>query len=203
MDKKLKIKIILGSVRNGRFGERPARWMYDELTKSAEIAPELLDLKDYPMPFFDSQTSPAYGNKKYQDEVVQKWSEKIDEADGYIIVSPEYNHGYSSVLKNAMDWISPEWHNKPVGFVGYGSTGGARAIEQLREVAIELKMVPINRSIHLPWESIMTAMNNKEIKNEELFGNLRKGQHDVFQIFIDNLIWMARALKQARDADGK
>ncbi len=204
MDKKLKIKIILGSIRNGRFGERPARWIYDELVKREDMEVELLDLKDYPMPLFDSETSPAWANKKYQNEVVQKWSAKIDEADGYIIVSPEYNHGYSSALKNALDWIAPEWYKKPVGFVGYGSAGGARAIEQLREVVIELKMVPINRSIHIPWEFIMKTMNEKDIKNDELFGPLRKSMGaDLLQVFIDDLMWMTKALKPAREASAK
>jgi NAD(P)H-dependent FMN reductase len=199
MDKKMKIKIILGSIREGRFGERPAKWVYEELAKREDMDVELLDLKDYSMPLFDSPMSPAMMGKKYQNEVVQKWSGKIEEADGYIIVSPEYNHGYSSVLKNALDWLAPEWYKKAVGFVGYGSAGGARAIEQLREVVIELKMVPINRSIHISWEFMMNAMNNKDIKNEELFEPLRKGRMDHLQIFVDDLLWMTSALKQARE----
>jgi NAD(P)H-dependent FMN reductase len=200
MDKKLKIKIILGTIRENRFGERPAKWIYDELVKHEDIDVELLDLKEYPMPFFDSPTSPAWANKKYSNDMVQKWSGKIDEADAYIIVSPEYNHGYSSVLKNAIDWIAPEWYKKPVGFVGYGSVGGARVIEQLREVAIELKMVPINRSIHIPWEFMAKAMNNKDIKNEELFEPLKKSMvGDTLQLFIDDLMWMAKALKRERE----
>jgi len=202
MDKKLKIKVILGTIREGRFGERPARWVYDELTKHEDIDLEFLDLKEYPMPMFDAPTSPAMMGKKYPNEVVQKWSAKIDEADGYIIVSPEYNHGYSAVIKNALDWLNPEWNKKPVGFVGYGSANGARAIEQLREVVIELKMVPINRSIHISWDFMAKAWGKKDdLKNDELFAPLRTGHGgDHLQIFIDDLMWMVKALKPARDA---
>ena len=204
MDEKLRIKVILGSVRNGRFGERPALWVYDYLSGLEGVEAELLDLKEYPMPLFDSEISPAWANRKYNNEVVQRWSAKIDAADGYIIVSPEYNHGYSSAIKNALDWIGPEWYRKPVGFVSYGSAGGARAIEQLRGVAIELKMVPISRSIHIPWEFIMKAVNNKEIKNDELLGPLRKtGGGDLLQIFVDDLLWMTRAMKPARESATK
>ena len=199
MENKIKIKIILGSVRQGRFGQRPASWINEELKSWEGVEAELLDLKDYPMPFFDSPTSPAMMNMKYADEKVQKWSNKINDGEAFIIVSPEYNHGYSSVLKNAMDWLLPEWSRKPVGFVSYGSASGARAIEQLRQVAIELNMVPIKKSIHISWDFIMKTWNNKEISNSELFTPLRKNMGpDHFADFINDLLWMAKALKEAR-----
>ena len=204
MDQKIKIKIIIGSIRSGRFGERPANWIKEEIKSWTDIDAELLDLKDYPMPFFDSPTSPSMMNMKYSNETVQKWSNKINEADAFIMVSPEYNHGYSSVLKNALDWLSPEWSRKPVGFVSYGSASGARAIEQLRTVVIELKMVPIPRSIHINWEFIAKSWNNKEISNSELFSPIRKSMGpDHLAAFIDDLFWMARALKTARDSNIK
>jgi NAD(P)H-dependent FMN reductase len=151
------------------------------------------------MPFFDSPTSPAMMNMKYPNEVVQKWSNKINDGDAFIIVSPEYNHGYSSVLKNAMDWLVPEWSRKPVGFVSYGSASGARAIEQLREVAIELNLVPIKKSVHISWDFIMKTWNNKEISNTELFTPIRKAMGpDHLADFVNDLLWMATALKNAR-----
>ncbi len=196
---RIRIKIILGSVRNGRFGERPAGWINDELKNWNGVEAELLDLKDYPMPFFDSAMSPSMLGKKYPNETVQKWSNKIDEADAYVIVSPEYNHGYSSVLKNALDWLSPEWSRKPVGFVSYGSASGARAIEQLRQVAIELNMVPIRKSIHLNWEFIMKSWSNKDISNAELFAPVRKDMGpDHLADFVAELLWMAKTLRAAR-----
>lgn len=199
MEDKIRIRIILGSVRNGRFGERPAGWINDELKNWDGVEADIVDLKDYPMPFFDSATSPAMLGKKYPNETIQKWSDKVDSADAFIIVSPEYNHGYSSVLKNAMDWLSPEWSRKPVGFVSYGSASGARAIEQLREVAIELNMVPIRKSIHLNWEFIMKSWSNKDMPNAELFAPVRKeAGPDHLADFMADLLWMARALKAAR-----
>ena len=153
------------------------------------------------MPFFDAPTSPARMNMQYPNEVVQKWSAKINEADAFIIVSPEYNHGYSSVLKNAMDWLFPEWTRKPVGFVGYGSASGARAIEQLRGVAIELKMVPISKSLHLSWEFIMKTWNDKGISNADLFAPMRAAPGpDHLAVFMEDLLWTARALKAARQS---
>jgi NAD(P)H-dependent FMN reductase len=199
MENKIKIGIIIGSVRNGRFGERPAKWIEEELKQWTDVDAELIDLKDYPMPFFDSPTSPSMMGKKYPNDVVQKWSAKIDDKDAYIMVSPEYNHGYSSALKNALDWLNPEWSRKPVGFVSYGSAAGARAIEQLRQVAIELSMVPIRKSIHINWDFIMKTWENKEIKNAELFAPLRKGMGpDHLADFVNDLLWMAKAMKEAR-----
>ncbi len=200
MEEKLKVKVILGSVRQGRFGERPARWLIEGLKEWGEIDAELLDLKDYPMPFFDSPVSPAMLGRKYPNEVVQRWADKLNEADAFILISPEYNHSFSAVLKNAIDWTNPEWLRKPVGFVSYGSTGGARAVEHLRGVAIELKAVPINRSVHISWDFIMKAVKNPQVQNSELFAPLRNGSlgQDTLAVFVNDLLWMAKALKGAR-----
>ena len=200
MEEKIKIKIILGSIRQNRFGERPANWVNEQIKEWKDVDAELLDLRDYPMPFFDAPTSPAMMGMKYENETVQKWSDKIKDADAYIVVSPEYNHGYSGVLKNALDWLNPELSRKPIGFVSYGSAGGARAIEQLREVAIELNMVPIKKSIHISWEYIMRVWTEKDVTNADLFATLRKGKGpDHLADFVNDLLWMARALKAARN----
>ncbi|MGI0141909.1 MAG: NADPH-dependent FMN reductase [Candidatus Micrarchaeales archaeon] len=202
MDDKIKIKVILGSTRPGRFGDKPAHWILGELKKLDNVDPELLDLKEYPMPFFDQPISPAYGPGKYSDPVIQKWSDKIKEADAFIIVTPEYNHSYSAVLKNALDSVYHEWGKKSVGFVSYGSVGGARAIEQLRQVVIELQMVPIRHSIHIPWDIYMNAAKEPIPPNPAVFDALRVGRAgDKVQMFFDQLIWFAKALKNARKAD--
>jgi NAD(P)H-dependent FMN reductase len=133
------------------------------------------------------------------NELGKKWAAKISEADGYIIVSPEYNHGYSAVLKNAIDWVFPEWRNKPVGFVGYGNAGGARAIEQLRQVAIELQMVPIRSAVHIPAEVFLPVMKEKVPVNPEFFKPLREGMRgDRVATFFNELLAMARTLKATR-----
>ncbi|OGZ08226.1 MAG: FMN reductase [Candidatus Lloydbacteria bacterium RIFCSPHIGHO2_02_FULL_50_13] len=188
----LKLKIILGSTREGRFGDKPARWIFEEAKKKVGAEVELLDLRDYPMPFFNDPVSPSYRKGAHQNPVVAKWAAKIAEADAFIVVTPEYNHGYSGVLKNALDHVFPEWKNKPVSFVAYGGVGGARAVEQLRLVSVELQMAPMRSAVHIPapW----TLLDEK--------GNLKEGALDQFAQGADNLltqlVWWADALRAAR-----
>ncbi len=195
----LKIHIIIGSTRQKRFSEKPAHWIYEEAKKRPELDVELVDLRDYPLPFFDEPTSPARMEGKYPNSDVQKWANKVAEADGYIIVSPEYNHGYPAVLKNAFDHTYPEWNKKPVGFVSYGSVAGGRAIEQLRQVAIELQMAPIRAAIHIPSQVYLAVVRPKEGDTSNPFDTLN-GQANAF---LDQLIWWTKALKVAREEEGK
>lgn len=149
MDKnKTRIKVIIGSTREGRFGDKPAKWITDQLGNQENLEVEILDLRDYEMPFFNSPVSPAYKKEPYTHEAVARFTKKIAEGDAYIIVTPEYNRSTSGVLKNALDWVYQEWGNKPVAFISYGSVGGARAVEHLRLIAIELQMTPIREAIH-------------------------------------------------------
>jgi NAD(P)H-dependent FMN reductase len=117
MDTIIKIKVIIGSTRPNRFSEKPAYWIYEETQKREGATAELLDLRDYPMPFFDQPMPPSMSGGKYTNDVVKVWAEKIKDGDAFIIVTPEYNHGYPAVLKNALDSIFQEWNKKPVGFV--------------------------------------------------------------------------------------
>jgi NAD(P)H-dependent FMN reductase len=202
MEQKIRIKIIIGSTRQNRFSEKPADWIYSELQKKKEVEVELLDLKDYPMPFFNEPMPPAMNGGVYADPAVQKWADKIKDGDAFIVVSPEYNHGYPAVLKNALDVLFAEWNNKAIGFVSYGSAHGARAVEQLRQVVIELRMVPISRSVHIPWDIYMQVANEKSKVNPELFAPLRKGMRgDQVGMFFDQLVWMGNTLKKAREAE--
>jgi NAD(P)H-dependent FMN reductase len=187
----LKIKVIVGSVRNQRFADQPAKWI-TEKAKAKGLDVEILDLKDYPLPFFDEAVSPSYIKEPYANPVVQKWTAKIAEADGFIMTAAEYNHGYTAVLKNAIDYVGHEWNKKAVAFVGYGSVGGARSIEQLREVAIEMQMAPIRNSVHMvaPW----TLLDEKGMIKTESF-------ETAGDALIDQLIWWADALKDARAKD--
>jgi NAD(P)H-dependent FMN reductase len=191
------IKIIIGSTRPNRFSEKPARWIYEETRKKDGIVAELLDLRDYPMPFLDQPISPALSGGKYENSIVKAWAEKIKDGDAFIVVTPEYNHGYPAVLKNALDSIFPEWNKKPVGFVAYGNAGGARSVEQLRQVVIELQMLPIRNAIHIPSDIYRAVMNETLPVNPELFKGLRNPL-DRVELFLNELIWNARALKTAR-----
>ena len=121
------------------------------------------------------------------------------DGDAFIIVTPEYNHGYPAVLKNAMDVISPEWNRKPVGFVSYGSVSGARSVEQLRQVAIELQMAPVRNAVHIPVDIFFAGVMSKGPAGPEMFEPIRKGpMGDSVERFFNDLFWWARALKSAR-----
>ena len=189
----VKIKVILASVRDGRFGDKPAEWIAELAKKTEGFSVELLDLKDYELPVFAEAVSPAYVKSDYEKPEVNRWAEKIAEADGFIIVTPEYNHGYPSSLKNNIDYLYKEWNNKPLCFVAYGSTGGARAVQQLRQVAIELQMAPIRNSVHImnPW-----LMTEKD-------GSLKTGILDAHKQTAENMLaqlyWWSSALKEARE----
>jgi NAD(P)H-dependent FMN reductase len=127
----LNIKVIIGSVREGRFADKAATWIAGELAKESDVTVEVLDLNDYQMPFFNAPVSPSYKTEPYTHEAVARFTAKVAEGDAFVLVTPEYNHGTSGVLKNALDWVYSEWNHKAVGFVSYGSVGGARAVEQL------------------------------------------------------------------------
>ena len=187
---KIRIAVIVGSTRDKRFGEKPAKWIFEKAKNHEGVDAELIDLRDYPLPFFDYPQSPAALDGKHPNEVALKLAKKIDWADAFIILTPEYNHGYPAVLKNALDHIYQEWNNKPVGFVSWGGVGGARSVEQLRLVAIELQMAPIRNAIHIPnfWE----LMDEKGNFNPE---SLEKSAERFFQ----QLIWWAKVLKVARN----
>jgi NAD(P)H-dependent FMN reductase len=140
------IQVILGSTRQGRSGEKVARWFMSHAEARTDLEVELVDLRDWPLPFFDQQRPPMMGG--YSDPLQQRWAEQIARADGFVLVTPEYNHGYPAVLKNALDHLFAEWNRKPVGFVGYGGPGGGlRAVEQLRQVVVELEMVPMRQQV--------------------------------------------------------
>src|SRR6266576_58056 len=115
------IAVIVGSTREGRFSEKPAQWIFEHLRKRSGIEARLLDLRDFPMPFFDQAVPPASpGRAPYQHEVVKRWTAEIAAADGFIFVTPEYNYGPPAVLKNAIDWVYPEGNRKSAAFVSYG-----------------------------------------------------------------------------------
>jgi multimeric flavodoxin WrbA len=111
------ISVIVGSTRHGRFSEKPAEWILRHLKTRSDVDARLLDLRDFPMPFFDQPVSPATpGRPPYEHEAVKKWTAAIAKSDGFVIVTPEYNYGPAAVLKNALDWVYPEWHRKAVAF---------------------------------------------------------------------------------------
>ena len=190
---KLKIAIVISTTRAHRFGHKPALWVHDIAAQRADIETEIVDLRDYPMPFFDEVASNAWAPS--QNGVAQRWQKKVAGFDGFIFVTAEYNHGIPAVLKNALDYAYPEWVKKPAGFVGYGSVGGARAVEQLRLVLAELQMATIRTGVYIQGADFMAVWKDgKDLKD---ITYLQTGLKDL----LDQLVWWTRALKTARDQD--
>ena len=190
-----KIVVILGSTREARYGDKPAHWILGRLREDPRFDPELVDLRDWPLPFFDRPMSPTrITNGDYGNEVANRWGAKVASAAGFVIVVAEYNHGYTAVLKNALDWVFREWNRKPVTFVGYGNAGGARAIEQLRTVAIELEMAPIRRAVHLPLDVFRATVKETAPADPALFAPAEPAA----KLMLDDLAWWADALAGAR-----
>jgi NAD(P)H-dependent FMN reductase len=153
-----RIGIILGSTRPNRNGEQVAKWVYETASLRSDAEFELVDLRDYPLPHLDEPLPPSMG--QYQNDHTKEWSDKIASFDGFVIVTPEYNHSTSGVLKNAIDYLYAEWNNKAVGFVSYGAVGGARAAEQLRLISGELQMADVRQQVAL---SLLTDFENYSV----------------------------------------
>lgn len=185
----LKIGVIIGTTRPGRNGEKVTDWFKSVTQEYKDMEFEYIDLAHVELPFFDEPVPPSMANKQYQNEHTKAWSKHIDGLDGFVIITPEYNRGPAAVLKNALDYLNPEWHNKPVAFVGYGTNGGVRAIEQLRSNAIELQMNPIREHVALPLFNFMQEDGSLSIPD-----NFNHTAHTM----LDQLKWWGETLKAAR-----
>jgi len=154
----IRIGIIIGSTRPGRKAEAVAHWVHGVATKRSDAEFELVDIKDFDLPLLDEPMPPAAG--KYSQPHTRAWAAKVASFDAYVFVTPEYNHGPSGALKNAIDYLYREWNNKAAGFVGYGSAGGTRAVEQLRQVMGELLVADVRAqvalSLHTDFENFST-----------------------------------------------
>lgn len=182
----LRIAIILGSTRPGRNGKAVADWVLAQAA-GREATYELIDLADHPLPLFDEAIPPSAG--MYQNEHTKKWAEVIAPYDGYVFVTPEYNHSISGVLKNAIDYLYAEWNDKAAAFVGYGGLGGGRAIEHLRGIAGELQLADIRTQLSF---SLITEFEN--------FTTFKPGAHQVSiaQAMFSQLERWARVLRPLR-----
>jgi NAD(P)H-dependent FMN reductase len=192
MSKNPHIGIVVGSTRQGRFSERAAAWFHQIAARRTDLSVELVDLRDYPMPFFDEPASPAWMPPK--DRVAERWAAMLTELDGIVFVTPEYNHGYSAVLKNALDYAYQAYNRKPAAFVGYGGVGAARAIEQLRMVAVELQMAPISKSVNIGMAEFLGIW--QQGKDFSDFPHLEPAAVAL----LDDLAWWSRTLQTGRQA---
>ena len=186
-----KIGIIISTDRDTRFGDKPARWIYDEASQRSDLEFEIVDLRDFPLPFFNEVASNLW--VPTQNEVGVRWQQKIAEFDGYIFVTAEYNRSVPGVLKNALDFAYTEWNKKPAAYVGYGSVGAARAIEHLRLIHVELQMAPLHKGVHIQGGDFMAVWQGGQ--SLESLTYLQAGVKDM----LDELAWWTNALKAARE----
>jgi NAD(P)H-dependent FMN reductase len=183
----LNVAIILGSTRPGRNGEAVAKWVHGLAKKRTDARFDLVDLLDYDLPLMDEPVSPMQG--KYEKAHTKKWSAKVAEFDAYVFVTPEYNHGTSGALKNALDFLYKEWNNKAAGFVSYGSASGVRAVEQLRQIMAELQVATVRAQVAL---SLYT-----DFKDQHTFTPAAMHEKEV-STMLDQVIAWGTALKPLR-----
>ena len=151
----LRIAVILGSTRPGRAGAAVADWVMSRAGERTTADYELVDLKDHPLPFLDEEVPPSFG--QYQHDHTKAWAEVVRRYDGYVFVTPEYNHSTSAALKNALDYVYGEWNDKAAAFVSYGSLGGTRAVEHLRAISSELQLAHVRQQLSF---SLFTAFTD-------------------------------------------
>ena len=191
---KPKIGVIVTSTRPTRFGIKPAKWIAEIAQQSGHFDVELVDLADYPLPLFDAPASDFW--MPTPNEVAAKWQAKLNEFDGYIFVVAEYNRSITGALKNALDWAYKPFMKKAAAFVAYGSVGGARAVEHLRNILVELQAVPVRHAVHIGGSDFLPIMMGQKTW-EETAPNFVPFTGEM----IENLAWWTNATKTAREAD--
>ncbi len=184
----LKLAIVVGSTRPGRVGEAVARWAFELAKKRTEAEFELVDIKDFELPLLDEPIPPSMG--QYSKEHTKRWAAKIASFDGYVFVTPEYNHSMSGALKNAIDFLFTEWSNKAAGFVGYGSAGGVRAVEHLRLVMAEVQVATVRNQVILSLR--------EDFENYSVFQPREFHEQTLGQVFDQVVAW-GGALKALRE----
>ena len=192
MPEDLKLGVIVASTREGRRGEAIAHWFHAILAARLPDATqaELIDLRDFRLPSYDYPSPPMVAERAYTEATARTWVDKVASLDGYVVVTPEYNHSFPGGLKNAIDHAFTGWANKPIGFVSYGGmAGGARAVEQLRLVAIELRLVPVRDEVNLKLGA--GALDAHGQPAEEI-------QAKRAAALADTLLWWARVAKDGR-----
>ena len=189
-----RISVIVGTTRPGRLDIKVADWILGQIGKREGVDVKLLDLAEFPMPFFEEAIPTSMpGRAPYEHEAVRRWTGEIAASDGFVFGTGEYNHGYPAVLKNAIDYVYPEWNRKAAAFVSYGSVNGGRAVEQLRQVAAEVQIATARNAVHLPMSVLMA-----HFQGEDIAPGLAE-QEAAANTMIDELLWWTNALKAARE----
>jgi NAD(P)H-dependent FMN reductase len=192
----LTLSLIVASTRSRRFADIPLAWLREQLGARTDLSLDVLDLREHPLPFFEHPMPPSLNRRTYASEAEATVGRALDAADGYIVLTNEYNHGYSAALKNMFDTFFIEFQHKPVGFVGYGSAGGSRAIEQLRLVSVELNMVPVRTSAHIFGHQM------RELREDPSAGAaVFEAVAPRVDAMTSDLLWWANVLAPARAED--
>jgi NAD(P)H-dependent FMN reductase len=192
---KPRLQIIVASTRPTRFADKPLAWLLNRLSTRDDIDLDVLDMRDHPLALYNLAASPARAPREYAREDIAQLGRALDAADGYIVLTSEYNHGYPASLKNALDHVFVELNRKPVAFVGYGGVGAARSIEQLRLVFIEFEMAALRHAVHILPNILIPAMTAEEF-DLEVFAPM----DERLEMLVKDLLWWTIALKTARDA---
>ncbi len=183
----LKIAVVTGSTRPGRVNETVAKWVVEHAKQVDGAEFELVDIADYKLPLLDEAMPALMG--QYGNEHTKKWAETVAKYDGYVFVTPEYNHSTSAALKNAFDYLNAEWNDKAAGFVGYGSAGGVRAVEHLRQIASEVRLAHVRDQVQL---SLFTDFENfSTFKPQDM-------QVDALKTMLTDLVRWTGAMKTIR-----
>jgi NAD(P)H-dependent FMN reductase len=193
----LKIGIIMSTTRDSRFAEKPANWILDKAKAHDGIEADLIDLRDFDLPFFDEKATNLWVPSENARAV--QWQQKLAKYDGFIFVVAEYNHSISGVLKNALDQAYLEWVRKPAAFVGYGGVGASRAVQHLRNIVGELQMASIREAVHIGGGEFLKVSpmgDNKDMS--EIDEIIAPKANDL----LDDLVWWGEALKAARAQSG-
>jgi NAD(P)H-dependent FMN reductase len=161
------LQLIIGSTRPNRKGLPIGEWVASHIRADGEFELDIADLAEIALPMFDEPEHPRFG--KYQHQHTKDWSARVERADAFVMVMPEYNYGYNAALKNAIDFLSNEWKYKPVGFVSYGGIGaGTRAMQQLKQVVTTLKMTPVFEAVSMPFVEQFFDEDRRLVPNDLL-----------------------------------
>jgi NAD(P)H-dependent FMN reductase len=189
------IALVVASSRPARFADQLLPWLTAQLEARGDLNLTIADIREHPLPPFDRPMSPSMGPRSYESDHERALGETFGGADGFLVLTNEYNHSFNGAFKNALDYYFAEFHRKPVAFAGYGNVGGARAIEQLRNVFSEYEAITARHALHILPPQFMG------IRNEETRAETFAGMEARLDQVVTDLLWWTNALKTARDAD--
>lgn len=184
-----KIAIVIGTTRPSRFADKPANWIMEMAAQRRDAEFEIVDLRDFDLPLFAEKRAPIYSPPEHP--VAVAFSERMKAFDGFIFITAEYNHSISGALKNALDYLYSEMTRKPAACVAYGGVGGARAVEHLRLIAVELQMAPVRSAVHIGLFELRALLRDGSFDDYPYLGT-------AAETMLDDVVWWSRTLKAGR-----